>query len=551
MDQWARNINGRILFLGLILLLFAAGPAGAETARVKNIIVLVADGMGATHTTITRWFKGSPLALDEMLVGGIRTYSAESLITDSAPAATAFATGQKSNAKFIAVLPEKTPMPGVAPVSDSFKTKPVATVLEGVKLQGKAVGLVATSNIQHATPAAYSSHTPDRRDYNDIAKQQVYQNMDVVLGGGKKYLLPTSQGGTRPDPEDLTEVLKKKGYPFVQTRDDLLRFEGKKVWGMFADHDMAYDLDRRLLRPDEPSLAEMTRTAIRILSQNEKGFFLFVEGSKIDWASHAHDPIGVMSDLLAFDAAVAVALDFAKKDGNTLVLAFSDHGNAGMFLGSKETHGQVPMESLESLVVALKRALLTGEGLEQVLGGDRSEGKIVQTLKDFYGLSDLTREEIEAIQKGKKGTLISIVGPILSKRTPIGWATSGHTGEDLFLYAYGPNRPVGLLENTEIAHLCARNFKFELPYVDRRLFSPAEEVFHDLGAKIWVDESNPHDRALVVEKGNIQARFPFSQNIMKVGNRIFEMEGLTIWAPKIKQVFLPREALELVKQAGM
>ncbi len=534
-----------------ILMVWGAVSLRAEPSPVKNIIVMVADGMGAAHTTIARWHKGSPLALDEMLVGGIRTYSAESLITDSAPGATAFATGHKSNDKFIGILPEKTLMPGVPPVADNLKTKPVATVLEGAKLQGKAVGLVATSNIQHATPAAYSSHTPDRRDYNDIAKQQVYQNMDVVLGGGRKYLLPKRQDGTRPNPENLIEVLKGKGYAFVQTREELLRFEGKKVWGLFADHDMAYELDRRLLRPDEPSLAEMTRVAIRILSSNEKGFFLFVEGSKIDWASHAHDPIGIMSDLLAFDEAVAVALDFAKKDGKTLILALSDHATAGMSLGNQETdriYDKLPVESLRG---PLKKAILTGEGLEKVLGEDRSEGKIVQTLTDFYGLSDLSQEEIQAIQKFKKGQLNSVVGPMLSKRTPIGWTTSRHTGEDLFLYAYGPNRPVGLLENTEIAHLCARSFQFDLAVVDRRLFSPAEEVFQDLEAKMWIDEANPSQRALVVEKGAFQARFPFSQNVMQVGNRTWEMEGLTVWAPKIKKVFLPREARELAKRAGM
>jgi alkaline phosphatase len=412
------------------------------------------------------------------------------------------------------------------------------------------VGIVATSNIQHATPAAYCAHTTDRRDYQDIAKQQVYQNMDVVLGGGKKYLLPRSRGGTRPDPEDLTEVLKRKGYALIQTREELLRFEGKKVWGLFADNDLAYEWDRRLLRPEEPSLAEMTRAAIRILSQNGKGFFLFIEGSKIDWASHAHDPIGVISDLLAFDEAVGVALDFAQRDGRTLLLAFADHGNGGMSLGSRfsdKTYHRLP---LESLLVPLRKALLTGEGLERVLGENPSSEKIIQTLKDFYGLSDLRTEEIAAIQKAPKGRLNAVVGPMLSQRTPIGWTTSGHTGEDLFFYAYGPHRPIGLLENTEIAHLCARNFQFDLFFVDRRLFSPAEEVFQDLGARLRVDESIPTERALIVEKGDLQARFPFSQNTLRVGDRVLEMEGLTVWAPKIQKAFLPREAFHLLRQMG-
>lgn len=132
------------------------------TKQVKNVIVLVPDGCSATHITTARWYKGEPLALDEMISGGVRAYGADSIITDSAPAATAFATGWKTSDKFIGVLPDSITIPSVSKISDELKMKPVATVLEGAKLNGKAVGLIATSNIQHATPAAYSAHWPDR-----------------------------------------------------------------------------------------------------------------------------------------------------------------------------------------------------------------------------------------------------------------------------------------------------------------------------------------------------------------------------------------------------
>ena len=147
--------------------------------------------------------------------------------------------------------------------------------------------------------------------YNEIAEQMVYQNLDVVFGGGKKYLLPESEDGTRVDGENLVDVLKEKGYDFIETRDELIAQKKSKVWGMFASNDMSYEMDRETLHPEQPSLAEMTAKAIELLSQNKKGFFLFVEGSKIDWASHANDPIGVISDMLAYDDAVRVTLEFA------------------------------------------------------------------------------------------------------------------------------------------------------------------------------------------------------------------------------------------------
>lgn len=186
----------------------------------KNLIVLVADGAGVTHTTIARWVSPSgALPVDSMKVYPVRTYGAESLVTDSAPAATAFATGYKSSDKFIGVLPGPVTFAGVPPVPSERQQKPVATVLEGAKLMGKAVGLVATSEVLHATPAAYSAHWPDRNDENEIAEQQVYQDIDVVLGGGKKYLLPVSQGGTRTDGEDLLRVLWDRGYTLVENRE--------------------------------------------------------------------------------------------------------------------------------------------------------------------------------------------------------------------------------------------------------------------------------------------------------------------------------------------
>ena len=148
---------------------------------------MVMDGTSSTATTLARLYKGKPLALDEIVTGGVRTYSAESAITDSAPAATALATGNKSNSGYVGVLPSIVSSSGLKPMKEEDKLRPVANVLEGAKRTGRATGIVATAEIQHATPAGFSAHHVNRNNFEVLAEQQVYQNIDVVLGGEKQH----------------------------------------------------------------------------------------------------------------------------------------------------------------------------------------------------------------------------------------------------------------------------------------------------------------------------------------------------------------------------
>ena len=155
--------------------------------KPKNVIIMVMDGTSSTATTLARLYKGKALALDEIVTGGVRTYSAESAITDSAPAATALATGNKSNSGYVGVLPSIVSSPGLKPMKEEDKLRPVANVLEGAKRTGRATGIVATAEIQHATPAGFSAHHVNRNNFEVLAEQQVYQNIDVVLGGEKQH----------------------------------------------------------------------------------------------------------------------------------------------------------------------------------------------------------------------------------------------------------------------------------------------------------------------------------------------------------------------------
>lgn len=505
--------------------------------KVKNVIVLVKDGVSSTTTTLSRWYKGDDLAMDQMASGGVRTYSAESAVTDSAPAGTAMATGNKTNDKFVGVLPEKIASPGVDEDLADDPYRPVTNVLEGAKLNGKSTGIISTSEIQHATPAAFSSHADHRSQYDNIAEQQVYQNIDVVLGGGKESF----EDGNRDDGEDLLGVIDDKGYDYVETRDDLLDSKSKKIWGSFAPAALAYDMDREATKPEEPTLAEMTKKSIQTLSKDKDGFFLMVEGSKPDWAAHANDPVGMISDTLSFDDAVKEALDFAKKDKNTMVIAVSDHGNSGISIGNENTDGTYSSTPVSAYVGPLKEATMTLEGAMSQLNEDGSNRLEVAEL---YGITNPTAKEKRAINKSEDlgGTLVDL----LAQRANLGFTTGGHTGEDLFLYSYGPGKPSGMIENTDIAHSAADAMGFKLDKLSKNMFIEAEEAFGKWG-EVSIDSSDAANPVLVIDKGRKKAEFPVNKNIVIVNDREYELDSVTVQSGG--KFYVSKDAVKLVKKA--
>jgi len=537
MNRTCRKTINFVIVL-VIVSIFFASPSFAKTT-VKNVILMIPDGMSLAGTTLARWYKGAPLAMDEMACGLVRTYPSDAVITDSAPAATAYATGFKSHTGFIGILPDEATMPGLHPIAEEDKRRPVATILEAAKLAGKSTGLVVTCEIPHATPAGFSAHVDNRNNYDDILEQQVYQGMDVVLGGGYHYLLPES----RKDKEDLLEVIRNKGYDYVTTPEALRRSTSSKIWGMFAPKALSYDFDRDPEK--EPSLAEMTKKAIEVLSKNPHGFFLMVEGSEIDWAAHANDPVGVISEILAFDEAVKVALDFAKKDKHTVVIVVADHGNGGISIGDRGTNKNYDTLPLSAIMEPLKKAKLTGAGLEKKLNEDRSN--IKEVMATYYGISDLTEDEIKMLQEAKPGHFNYVAGPIISKRAHIGWTTNGHTGEDVVLYVYSPKKdcPGGVIENTDVARYMEKAMGLNLSSATKKLFLRADKAFIELGARINLDSTDPANPALIVNKGQTTARFPANKNIMEINGSIVELPGVVV--SNGRAFFIPQEALRFFK----
>ena len=513
----------------------------AQTDSVKNVILLIPDGQSVGGTTLARWYNGGkPLAVDEMACGLVRTYSSDAAIADSAPSGTAMATGFKSHTGFVGVLPDVNTMPGMNPLAKGDERKPIASVLEAAQLAGKSTGIIATSEIMHATPADFTAHDPSRKNYDNLSEQQVYQDIDIVLGSGEKYFTKEVRG----DGEDLVSEIKNLGYDYVTSIEEMNSSDSEKIWGMFAPVDMAYDFDRDPSK--EPSLAEMTSKAISTLSKNENGFFLLVEGSKVDWAAHANDPIGVISDTLAFDDAVKVALDFAKKDGNTVVISVTDHGNGGITIGNTATDSNYDKLHIDEYIEPLKKATLTGEGVEKLLNDDRSN--IVEVMSKYYGVDDLTEEEIKAIKDTEAGSLNYTVGPIISKRANIGWTTTGHTGEDVPLYIYAPSnceKLSGVVENTDIAKYMSRVMGIDLATATSELFVPVRQEAEKLGATVLWDNTDSLNPNVVINIEGKEIVVPVNKNIAYVNGNKITLSGVTVFNGI--NTYVPQDILELIK----
>ncbi|THB66483.1 MAG: alkaline phosphatase [Gammaproteobacteria bacterium] len=512
--------------------------------RVKNVIFMIPDGCDASVQTLARWMKGEALQLDSMNNGMVKTEMANSVITGSAAAATAFATGNKTTARFLGVSPRLDDIISTfTPREDKEEYEPVASILEAAKLKGKATGLISTSRVTHATPAAFGVHIHDRGMDNEIMEHLVYQDIDVVFGGGKRHLLPKAEGGKRTDGENLVDVLVDRGYQFVETKGDLAAIQSGKTWGMFASSHMNADIDRAEFTPEEPSIAEMTAKAIDILSKDRDGFFLMVEGSQVDWAGHANDPKYMFTDFIAFDEAVKVAVDFAKNDGQTVVIAFPDHNTGALSIGNVNTDKSYTALSVEDMMEPLKGMKITGGGLASKIGGDMSHENIIANVKEWWGL-DITMTDVdEVIAHMNEGWSLSYaLGYVISKNyTVFGWTTHGHNAEDVQIWTYGINRLLGTIDNTDLAKLGAELLRVNLDKADKELFVDVSEAFaeDEWELDLLTDPENP---VLKVK----EAELPVSKDIVVKDGETHDLDGIVVYAPMSGKVYIPEEAVAII-----
>lgn len=306
----------------LILFALSIGMAACNTSSgnnssvvppdgsVKNVIYMIGDGMGLAHVTATKLASETPLALLQAQATGLQTtHSASSEVTDSAASGTALATGEKTNNGSIGV---------------DVDGQPLTSVLKLALAGGKKAGVVVTSSVTHATPAAFMASVQSRNDEEEIAEYFTTTGIDLFIGGGKKFF------EAREDGRNLSEELRTKGYTITYSLDDVKALQGGKVGALLADNPMPSLAEGR-----GDMLLEAVGEALRLLStDNPNGFFLMVEGSQIDWAAHANDGEQVVAETIDFDKAVKAAMDFADRNPGTLVVVTADHETGGLALPS-------------------------------------------------------------------------------------------------------------------------------------------------------------------------------------------------------------------------
>lgn len=512
-----------------------------ERGKAKNVIMLIADGMSTEAITLARHTKGDSLAMDEISVGSVITSWANGPITDSAPGGTVYAAGEKTNNKYIGTSVNDTPM---------------ASILEGAESVGKATGIVATSEITHATPGDFTAHTNNRKYYNQILQQQINQDMEVVLGGGfnkpSGFSSEVSTDEFESYYEEQVNNIKEEGFDFITTKDQLTSYDGDKLWGSFADADLKYDFDRQSDNDNvQPSLAEMTNKAIEVLNKDEDGFFLMVEGSKVDWAAHANNTVGIVSDILAFDEAVKEAIEFAKADGNTVVVVTTDHGNSGITIGSSYYNENI--ESYDKATYAnttdlLKKATITEERFNEIVSG-KSNDEIKALAKKYYGI-DLNDEEL-AIVKGEQGEGRQVgIREVIARRVGIGYTTGGHTGEQIYLGVYAPSDVElleGVVDNTEVNKYMQRVLFGEeiLSSYTKEIYQDGEVILNKIeGTKASIDETIKYSPKLTIERlGNVIEVDLYTNNYRVNG----EEKELKTVVPYINgKYFIPQELIDIV-----
>ena len=292
-----------------------------EAERPKNIILMIGDGMGLTQITAGLYMNGNQLNLEEFpSVGLHKSYSSDNLVTDSAAGATAFSAGRKTYNGAIGVTPDSSIL---------------YTILEEAEDQGLATGLVSTSTIVHATPASFIAHQPQRSMYEAIAADFLDTEIDLFIGGGKKYF------DRRKDNRNLLAELTDKGYYvssyFEQKFSELRPNPQKNLAYLTSDSDpLTYEQGRDYLQP-------ASALACDFLNKRgaKDGFFLMIEGAQIDWGGHANNTEYIISEMIDFDNAIGAVLEFAKADGNTLVIVTADHETGGFAINPGSTQDSI------------------------------------------------------------------------------------------------------------------------------------------------------------------------------------------------------------------
>ncbi|MDR1808964.1 MAG: alkaline phosphatase [Prevotella sp.] len=537
----------------LAALLCAVSPIAGKTypkdvQPVKNVILMIPDGTSIGVVSASRWYKfynrqDNRLNIDPYICGTVQTFSSNAPIGDSAPTTSCYMTGVPQQTGNVAIYPVADPSNDLYPVNPDMAYQPLVTILEAARIeQNKATGLVVTCEFPHATPADCSAHYYSRGAYDKLAPQMAYNNLNVMFGGGNGILT-----------DDIKQHFAANGTTLLQ--DDLTAFRnysGDRVWALWGDRALPYDLDRDPAQV--PSLEEMTRKALDILSKNENGFFLMVEGSQVDWAAHANDPVGCIGEFLAFDKAVGAALEFAREDGNTAIVILPDHGNSGFTIGRRDlpSYDKASIDKLFGGVSKIKR---TSQGLEQLLLQEKPD-RLKDVFRSYTGI-ELTDEDIKALTGSKNYKLDdymkasesksmgNVITGIINRHLWFGFTSGGHTGEEVFLAAYHPQGtiPTGMNTNMQInAYLFdVLGLKTPLTEQTRKIFAKHTDVFKGLEYKL--DKSGKFP-VLKVTKGKNKLEVPAFKSVASLNGQSFDLGSVTVYIDKNNTFYLPSWLVE-------
>ncbi|KYK56731.1 repressible alkaline phosphatase precursor [Drechmeria coniospora] len=456
----------------------------------RNLVFMVSDGMGPASLSLTRSFRqhvdglaeDSSLVLDKHFWGSSRTRSSNSLVTDSAAGATAFSCGRKSYNGAISMLPD---------------LQPCGSVLEAAKRAGYMTGLVVTTDITDATPACFASHVQLRQLQDEIALQEVGhgvlgRSVDLMLGGGRCHFLPnTTSESCRMDELDVTMLAQDKyGWTYANSREEFDALKGGDnvsipLLGLFASADIPFELDRKHMGDTYPSLSEMAKTAMRALERatanSDKGFFLMIEGSRIDHAGHINDPAAQVHEVLEYDKTFKAVIDFIGQSKTKGVLvATSDHETGGLATALQEP-GHLPVynwypqvlanvsASCERLAAKLRR--FVDKSPPSLSEADLKSWINSELVVPGLGISDATDDELTRLANDPDAS-VNTFAAILSLRSHIGWSTHGHTAVDVNIYSSGgpeTEKIRGNVENTDVG-------KFLGHYLDVNVDEITEEL---------------------------------------------------------------------------
>ncbi len=346
--------------MNLLLLLALVQPP-------RQVILFIADGVGVSHWTAAK-LAAPALAVSRFkTIGLVDTRASNSDVTDSGAGATAYACGVKTYNGAIGVGPDSVAVP---------------SILEMARDRGWATGLVATSSLTHATPASFAAHVPSRAMEFEIARQFVAAGVDVLLGGGRRWF----DRAVRPDTLDLLGRLRGT-HRLIATAAELKAVDVttvRRLAGFFATDPMPAAAQR------SPTLPDMTRAAIEILSRDPEGFFLMVEGSQPDWRAHANDPLGaVVAEVVDFDRAIGIGLEYQQRHPGVVIVVVSDHETGGLALelaGTGRTARVVAAYTTTGHTAQMIPLFASGPGAER-FAGIQENWRIGQHLRDLIARS--------------------------------------------------------------------------------------------------------------------------------------------------------------------